>query len=388
MKKMMRLAHFACFLSLTATFVVMTAGCTPFGHTRQNQAELTEENSKQRARIYRDRTRMEEFQRENDMLRRKIEELQAQINTRQQIPNRMRQIGPATSPADGSVRGQSAPDIPSVKETARTAPRQILPSPDNAAVSPTPPAVEKGPPSSDVPDNLFNDSSAEEPLTLPNLLPEATPIHPPTGSFVPDPGAGGTPRKWLVVRKTDSSTVQRVQIMKSHVRPLNYDGLHLEFQMLDAQNQIVLAAAPLTVMVTDPTLPEQQAVIAQWDYSAADIAEMINAGQAAISIPLNMEWEKGCPQNLKLQIHVMFVTSDGRRLVDRVYMNLEELAFAGQPLHTLADITPPAEMAATVGHVGANAGNPETQPRREQHSSPQRAEDRVPMKRPVWTPEP
>lgn len=370
MKKLTRLAQFACFLSLAAAMVVACAGCTPFRHNRQVQAELKQENTKQRARMYRDRARMEEFQRENDLLRRRVEELQSQLDTRQQTPNRMRQIGPATTD-NSAVRGQSTIDTPPRREPTRT----FVAAPETSAVPAMPPPVEKGPASTEVPDDIFKDLPLEGPLQEPNTLPSAIPIHPATGS-----NAGDALPKRIVVRKTDSSSVYRVRLMKAHVRPVNYDGLQLEFQMLDVDNQIVLAAAPVSVMVMDPTVAGEPLQIGRWNFTAAEIAESINAGEAAISVPLGMAWRHGCPQNLKLQIHLLYITSDGRMLVDRVYVDLEELAFAAAPKHTLADATldsfPPSEMAPTVGHIGSNAG-----------SAPAAVAPSIPLERPVWTPE-
>lgn len=372
MKIITRLARYACFLSLAAAFVVVCAGCTPFRHNRQAQAELRDENSKQRSRIYRDRARMEEFQRENDLLRRKVDELQSQLDTRQQTPNRMRQIAPATSDS-AAVRGQSSIPPAPRRESVQT----FIAAPDTSAIPAVPPPVEKGPPATEVPDDLFQDMSPEDPLELPDTLPTNIPFHPATGARVEIPESAEPLPKRLVVRKTDSSSVHRVRIMKPHVRPVNYEGLHFEFQMLDVDNQIVLAAAPVSVMVMDPTVAGKPLSIGRWNFTAAEIAESINAGEAAISVPLDMAWERGCPQNLKLQIHLLYMTSDGRMLVDRVYVDLEELAFAAAPRHTLADATldsfPPSEIAPTVGHIGSNAGSaPATHP---------------PLERPVWTPE-
>lgn len=375
MKKLTRLTQFACFLSLAAAVVAVCSGCTPLGHNRRAQVELREENSKQRSRIYRDRARMEEFQRENDLLRRRVEELQSQLDTRQQTPNRMRQIGPATT-SDSAVRGQSTIDTPPRRETART----FVAAPETSAVPATPPPVEKGPAALEVPDDLFKDAPADDPLELPDFLPSPMPIHPATGSNVQLPATNDALPKRIVVRKTDSSSVYRVRLMKAHVRPVNYDGLQLEFQMLDVDNQIVLAAAPVSVMVMDPTVAGEPLQIGRWNFTAEEIAESINAGEAAISVPLGMAWRRGCPQNLKLQIHLMYTTSDGRMLVDRVYVDLEELAFAAAPKHTLADATPnsfpPAEIAPTVGHIGGNAGSATPAP------TPS-----IPLERPVWTPE-
>ncbi|MBO5436927.1 MAG: hypothetical protein J6A23_04630, partial [Thermoguttaceae bacterium] len=149
-------------------------------------------------------------------------------------------------------------------------------------------------------------------------------------------------------------------------KPIHYEGLHAEIQLKDANGGIVLAPAPLYVMVTDPSKPEDQARVSKWRYTAEDLAGIINSGQAAISIPLNMAWERSCPQNLDLELHILYHTSDQRILSHRARINLAQSA-APQSMTSAAD---PA--------VGASVSVPNAAG----------TSSASPYSRPVWTPEP
>lgn len=334
---------FVWFFNMSALFAVLFCGCVPPGHMR----EMQQENAAQRMRIFNDKWRLEEFRQENAVLKKRIQTLEEQLASREQIPNRMKQFTPSgAGTPESSVRAQSAPKPSAETKTYRA----TSPAGGQDTVPITPPKVEKGVPSSTAPDNLFPDSSFLEEL----------PVSPATGS-------------WAVirVRKTDSSSVSRVKILRDTVRPSNYDGLYMNFQMLDETNQIVLAAAPIIVEVIDPSQPPKSSLISSWDFSAEEIAEKINAGEASLSVPLGMEWGRGCPVNLKLKLRLHYTTSDGRQLMDEIPIDLEKAAFSEPP----AGVT--AEMLPTHPRTGANAGNSETSSLgTDSH-----------LQRPVWTPE-
>lgn len=367
-----------CLLSLTAAFVVLVCGCTPL-HSRRMMGELQEENRDQAGRVYRDRERLRIMYNEILALHQKIDLLQRQVDQREQIPNRVRQF--SVSPGqDNAVRGQSSPRNTGggVGTSAPILPPQSTETPADPTALPE---IEKGPPSTDIPHDLFLESLPDAGQELP------TGLH--TGSEVKLPTAPA--KKTLVVRKTDSSSVHEVRLMKDHIRPLDYDGLHVEFQMRDAGGNVVLAAAPVRIMVTDPSRPRQDALIGEWKYSAEEIAEPINVNEAKISIPLDMAWRKGCPRNLKLQVHLLYVTSDRRYLTHNVQVDLESLAFADTPRLTLADMAPTAEPAVTAGHIGSDAGDvfsSET-PTSCTRTSPEihRAQNAASVQRPVWGPD-
>ena len=210
---------------------------------------------------------MEDFRQENEALRQQIATLQNQRSTS----------------AGWTTPGTSVPTSMPVQSP--------LP-----AVSPQPPATTLGNPSS----------------------PASIPVNPATGSQATIGGPGKTIR----VRKTDSQNVHSVQILAEKTRAIHYEGLHAEFQMKDSAGNIILAPGPTVVMVTDPSKPQDSSRVSKWVYTAEDIADIINSGKAGISIPLDMAWAKSCPENLNLELHLLFRTNDGRLLEHRAKINL------------------------------------------------------------------
>ncbi|MDO4575537.1 MAG: hypothetical protein Q4D98_10045 [Planctomycetia bacterium] len=318
-------------LPLLTLFLVSSLLCGCASQKRDAIVALEQENAQQRERIWQSNRKMEDFRRENESLRRQIESLQSQS------PSAVRSSRPAISPQPTEFRGQSNASSPS--------PRVTLPKVESK-IPASPPGVELGTPSTDTPDWLQPEKNG---ATLENLNPAT--------------GNQANPPQRMVVRKTDSRAVYSVHLQESSVKAIHYEGIHVEFQMKDAQGNIVLAPAPLVVMVTDPSLPENQARISKWVYSAEEIAEIINSGQAALTIPLDMAWEKGCPENMNLEVHLLYQTSDKRLLMSRIPVHLG--AYAAEE----NSVTAIPETATVTPQVGSAAVVPAPE-------------------RPVWTPEP
>ncbi|MBQ9455228.1 MAG: hypothetical protein Q4A17_05570 [Thermoguttaceae bacterium] len=279
-------------LGFLAAAILSSGGCA---QNQQAIARLEQENAQQRERIWQSNRKMEDFRQENEALRQQIATLQ---NQRSGAPSGW------TSPGNSSPASVPVPSaIP--------------------AASPQPPDTTLGNPSS----------------------PATIPVNPATGSQASIGGSGKTIR----VRKTDSRNVQTVEILPEKAKAIHYEGLHAEFQMKDAQGNIVLAPAPVVIMVTDPTKTGDASRISKWNYTAEDIADIINSGQAGISVPLNMAWAKSCPENLNLELHILYCTSDKRMLSQSARINLapKSIAEAPQGGLTLESANP---------QVGSNAG--------------------------------
>jgi len=253
-------------LGILAAILLSSGGCA---QNKQAIARLEQENAQQRERIWQSNRKMEDFRQENEALRQQIATLQSQ-----------------KSPAIATNSGWSSQSVPT---------QTVAPAVTRPAISPQPPATTLGEPSS----------------------PANIPVNPATGSQVAI-GSGRT----IHVRKTDSQNVHSVQILAEKAKAIHYEGLHAEFQMKDAAGNIVLAPAPVVIMVTDPTKTGEASRVSKWNYTAEDIADIINSGQAGISIPLNMAWAKSCPQNLNLELHILYCTSDKRMLTHRARINL------------------------------------------------------------------
>ncbi|MDO5113002.1 MAG: hypothetical protein Q4E67_01360, partial [Planctomycetia bacterium] len=262
----------------------------------------------QRERIWKSNLKMEDFRRENEILRQQIAHLEAQLKS-----------GGQSRSASTTENSVLSPTPRTESHTTRSA--TVLPN--EKSIPRTPPSVELGEPSNETPGWLQPENGTGAVLES---------VHPAAGSLVQLPREKASP---VVVRKVDSSAVYTVQILQESVKPIHYEGIHVEFQMKDAQGNPVLAAAPVVIMVTDPSRPEKESRISKWVYSPEEIAEIINSGQAGLTIPLNMAWEQGCPENLQLEVHLLYQTSDKRLLMSRVAVQLAAFAESQQ-----ASLTP------------------------------------------------
>ncbi len=271
--------------------VVLSTGCA---QNQQAIARLEQENAQQRERIWRSNRKMEDFRRENEALRQQIATLQgtnqsSSRNASYSVTGR----GTQTSSAYNAPANSIVQPIPSMSGSAGN-------NSSNTPLTQQPPI-----------------STLGEPAT-----PQTLPTNPPTGAQVVL-GAGGTPRQ-VRVRKTDSANVQSVTIQPAKVRAIGTEGLHAEFQLRDAAGDILLAPAPLEVAVLamSEKNSDKPMCVSEWKYTAEDVADIINNGQAGLTIPLDMAWAKECPDNHGLELQILYYTSDKRILIHRVPFNL------------------------------------------------------------------
>ena len=102
------------------------------------------------------------------------------------------------------------------------------------------------------------------------------------------------------------------------------------------------------------------------DYKPEEIADIINHGQAGISVPLDMSWAKSCPENLDLELHILYRTSDGRLLQQSAKINL-----AAKSISQSSGISPAPQGGLTL-----------------ESSNPQIGTKVEPVQRPEWGPTP
>ena len=316
-------------LLLSAVYVGGLAGCAQ----PRAVAQLEAENASQRERIWKSNMKMEDFRRENESLRNQIAILESR-----------RGNAPRPSSAPQSIL-ESSPGFTSGSSRASGS----VPNSDSSAVpSPEPPQATLGEPSPNDPAWLNGQNISQ---------------------------SSGAPRT-IHVRKTDSSEVYSVELLSQKTRAIHQEGLHAEFQLKDASGNLILAAAPVVVMVTDPSQPAEKSKISKWKYTAEEIAEIINSGEAALTIPLNMAWEHGCPENMNLELHSLCQTSDKRLLRHTVPINLMNGAFPDEPQASVVT-------APNAPPVGQGLNLEVSQPNAAVGSDSSRS-----LARPVWTPEP
>jgi len=94
------------------------------------------------------------------------------------------------------------------------------------------------------------------------------------------------------------------------------DGLLAVVQPLDAEGRRIWAAAPISLVLLDPTEARQgkEARIARWDFSAEEVAAAIRASDRGDGIPLRIRWGENPPANDQLHLFAQLRTADKRRV--------------------------------------------------------------------------
>ncbi len=274
--------------------VALSSGCA---QNQQAIARLEQENAQQRERIWRSNRKMEDFRRENEALRQQIATLQGSNN----VTNRTAYSPIGNTNGASSTYNTANSVIQSNPRSAGNrggAPNRI--ETPTAPLSQQPPASTLGAPAS----------------------PQTLPTNPATGAQVAL-GAGTTSRQ-VRIRKADSANVHSVTLQPNKVRAIGMEGLHAEFQLRDATGDILLAPAPLEVAVltTSSQTSDKPMCVSEWKYTAEDVADIINGGHAGLTIPLDMAWAQSRPKNQKLELQILYYTSDKRILIHRVPIDL------------------------------------------------------------------
>lgn len=278
--------------------------------TRRDRVNALEEDRAQLTeRVWKSKYALEDLHQENESLRARVARLESQLSAHGRIPSNAGIFeGTASQKLEKDVYQGTGVTLGQTPEASQSR-------------LPSTPEVKGSRPTQDISPWLDSEKtpSGTQDVVLPDL--ELNTPNRPVGSRVE------LPAKQIRIRKTDSRNVERINIISQNVNPILYEGLHVEVELRDDHDKIVMAAAPLELVVTDPTRPRDSWVMLRRTFKAEEVAKIINSGQAGLSIPFNIAWKAGCPDNLKLQVHALMLTSDGRRLVDRKMVDLAEASF-------------------------------------------------------------
>ena len=91
------------------------------------------------------------------------------------------------------------------------------------------------------------------------------------------------------------------------------DGLSILIEPRNAANQFVPLAAPVSVVVLDPSKNGEDARLARWDFTAAEAAEKITKGDKR-GIHLQLPWPAKPPASARLEVFVRYETPEGKKL--------------------------------------------------------------------------
>lgn len=91
------------------------------------------------------------------------------------------------------------------------------------------------------------------------------------------------------------------------------DGITVVIEPRNEANQYVPLAGTVSVVVLDPKKNGEDARLARWDFSAAEMAEKIRQGDTR-GIELKLPWPARPPENARLDVFVRYETPDGKKL--------------------------------------------------------------------------
>jgi hypothetical protein len=163
-------------------------------------------------------------------------------------------------------------------------------------------------------------------------------------------------------------------------------GMLIVVEPRDANGRTIEAPAEVSVVVMDPALDGDASRVARWDFTAAETSELFRRTGSSEALYLATNWPDGPPQHHKLHLFVRYVTADGRRLEAEQPI---EVALAGDKSTRWATSGPRAEPSEEperdVVAPDASSGPP---PRNNEHTprTARRSEEPKPN-RPQWSPD-
>ncbi|RMF93902.1 MAG: hypothetical protein D6741_13150 [Planctomycetota bacterium] len=144
------------------------------------------------------------------------------------------------------------------------------------------------------------------------------------------------------------------------------DGIAFVLRPFDADGNLLLAPAEISVVVLDPSLPGLSSRIARWDLSRDEVRRLLVDATNAGGIPLRLRWPAEPPVHRALRLYVRYTTDDGRRLQAESPLNVDVVEYPdppGMPPAPLA--TSPAKPLPHEPRRLPQAATPETTPNRE-----------------------
>ncbi|MEE9603430.1 MAG: hypothetical protein V3V75_09005, partial [Thermoguttaceae bacterium] len=92
------------------------------------------------------------------------------------------------------------------------------------------------------------------------------------------------------------------------------EGISISIEPRNAQGQAVDTPGDLIVVVRDPSLQGSAAHVARWEFTAAQVAEMLQRSAPDGGISLALVWPDGRPRHEALRVFVRYIAADGRKL--------------------------------------------------------------------------
>ena len=94
------------------------------------------------------------------------------------------------------------------------------------------------------------------------------------------------------------------------------DGVTVAFHLRDERGRLVRLPGPVSVVVLDLAQKGPAARVARWDLDAEQVARLLPDGPSEEGLVLHMAWPSEPPKREQLQLHIRYVTPEGRKLED------------------------------------------------------------------------
>lgn len=321
-------------------------------------------------------------ERDNRELQDTIYELQACIEKYDRNLERCQQQNAALqSQLKEAKNGESPAASDSAPPAEKPAPsrRKSTPTPPVAPQDLAPPVIEVPPESNSTNQMPSKKSGGTAPQRTPGPMltaPKMQSAAPAAGKVVP---VGRTARPQLV----RNSQVAKILLDERFTGALEQEGVSVAIELRDAQGRACRAAAPISVVVLDPALPGDAARVARWDFSAEDVAAMLQQSPAEEGLRLAMPWPKQAPVHKKLRLFVRYTTDQGQKLQAECPIELEP-ARQQVDLREPGLLPPHDQNAEELSAVATS--NVEAEPAEPTSSEPARRKEAV-ASRPSWSPE-
>lgn len=216
---------------------------------------------------------------------------------------------PRSAPPAERERTPLAPESP--PGAASPPARSALPPPARPLAPPAAPpaAPPRGPDAGGEPE-----SRLDEPLD--GAADGAAPLAPPLAPT----SATRTPSGASVVARATPSSVASLALIPRLTGGVDLDdspgddGVTVALDLRDDAGRPVTLPGPISVVVLDLAQQGPGARVARWDLDADQVQRLLPDGPQEDGMVLHMAWPGDPPKREQLQLHVRYVTEDGRKL--------------------------------------------------------------------------
>ena len=280
------------------------------------------------------RQAQQELEQENIALERRIQENYAFMQHQQRRINALESQLPAGKPGKGAPRPKSSyrpapssspspikssrhewvnPDSGLPDEEPEAQPADWDDSPlDQLNVDPDgePDISVPNSPSQNVPKNLFRNNSGSQ-TSLQPAMPEL--------SMLPT---------------VNVSDIAEISLDPEQIGPLQIDfdnqeqGLRMVLNCRTKQGEFAVAVGQVTIVALDPSLQGEQARVARWDISPAQVERQIKQAPQPDGILFELAWPKKKPNGNVIDVFVRLEDGKGARLQTRQQVQLDGMLYA------------------------------------------------------------